>query len=370
MNLILIKNNLKEGLGIVERASSENPNLPVLKNVLLETEGDGVKLSATNLEIGVTCMVPAKILEKGKTTLPASVLSGLINNIQNDRITLETKGDKLEIKTDNYSASIQTINPEEFPIIPKIKNTNQFISLKNGAFKEGLSQVVVSTQQTDLRPELNGVLLDFSIDSVRLASTDSFRLSEKTLPTNQIETNHQGAFKILIPLKTTQELLRILKDDEVVKIIHDQNQVLFETPRFSVISRLIEGNFPDYSAIVPQKFETQVLVEHSELVNALKLAGVFSSRVSEIKVKVPADKKNLEIFSSEQMVGENNYLLPGKIQGSAKEISFNWRYVLDGLKALGGNEVFWGINEDNKPALLKNPKDDSYFYVLMPILKA
>ena len=368
MNLLLIKNNLKEGLNLLERVSGENASLPILKNVLIETDDNKIKLSATNLEIATTCTISGKVLEAGKTTLPLNLLINLINNLQSERISLVEKNNSTQIQTDNYKATIQAVSAEEFPIIPKIKNTNQHLELNGGVLKESLGQVLASAQTSDLRPELASVLWDYSLDNLKLVTTDSFRLSEKTIPGNQIKNTTKGTFRILIPFRTSQELYRILKDEETVRVYHDPNQVLFETQRFQMISRLIEGNFPDYSAIVPEKFETEVTINRVELMNALKLAGVFSARVNEVRIKV-SDKKTVEVFSTEQSVGENNYLLPARVQGANRELSFNWRYLLDGLKSLATEDVFWGVNEESKPALLKSPNDASYFYVLMPILK-
>ncbi len=370
MNLLLIKGNLREALGAVERASGDNAGLPVLKNVLLEAFEDKIQVTATNLEIAVRCSVPGKVLEAGKTTLPINLISNLINNLQSERLSLTTKGQNTDIQTDNYKATIQGLSAEEFPIIPQVKNREEVLEIKGGELKEALSQVLVSAQASELRPELASVLWDYNLDQLKLVSTDSFRLSEKIIPANHLEKAPQEAFQILVPLRTNQELLRITKEDETVRLYRDPNQASFETARWELVTRLIEGKFPDYGAIVPKKFETRITLNRQELMNALKVAGVFSSRVNEVKIKIGADKKTIEVFSNEQSLGENDYVLAAQTQGEPKELSFNWRYLLDGLKALASDEVFWGLNDDNKPAILKSAKDGSYFYVLMPILKA
>ncbi len=370
MNLLVIKSNLKDGLSVVERASSENANLPVLKNTLLEAEENSIKLTATNLELAVRCAVPGKVLEPGRTTLPLSLLLSLVGNLQSERLSLTTKGQNTELKTDNYKATIQGLSPEEFPIIPQIKNKEQVLEIKGAVLKQALGQVLPSAQFSDLRPELSSILWEFNLDSLKLVATDSFRLAEKTISASQLVRAPKEAFRMLVPLRTNQELARILKDEDSVRTYHDPNQVGFETERWEMISRLIDGNFPDYGAIVPKKFDTQITLDRQEFINALKVAGVFSSRVNEVRIRMGADKKSLEVFSNEQSVGENDYVLPAKTQGSEKEMSFNWRYLVDGLKSLTSDEVFWGINDENKPALLKSPQDGSYFYVLMPILKA
>jgi DNA polymerase-3 subunit beta len=369
MKFVVIKNNLKEGLGVVEKASGENLNLPILKNVLIESQDNNIKLTTTNLEIAINYYVSGKTIENGKVTIPISVFLNIINNLQTERLNLEKKNQNLEIKTDNYEAIIQGLPPEEFPIIPKIKNNKEFLEIKTELFKEVLGQTISSAQFSDLRPELNSVLFSFSLDALKIVATDSFRLSERTLPINQFTTNHKQEFKILIPLKTSQELFKILKENESLKIYHDQNQILFTTDRFEFISRLVEGVFPEYEAIIPKKFETEIVLDREEFINAIKATSALGSRTYEVRIKIPESKKNIEVFSIDQVIGENKYFLPAKIQGRPKEISFNWRYLLDGLKALKTKNVFLGANEENKPVLIKSPNETYYFYILMPILK-
>ena len=369
MKLIIIKTNFKDGLLAIERAGGENQNLPILKNVFIEAVQNKIIFTATNLEIAIRAFVSGKTIEDGKLTVPLSVLLNIIHNLQSDRLNLEAKENVLRITTDNYEATLHGIFPDEFPIIPKIQNTEKFIAIKGDILRDALGQVVLSAQFSDLRPELNSVLLAFSPEAIRLAATDSFRLSEKTITKTQFTSNHDEEFKILIPLKTIHELMRILADGDAVKINHDANQILFSTDRFEFISRLVDGNFPDYSAIIPKKFDTEAVVKREEFTNAVKVAAVLSSRVNEVRVKASESKKTIEVFSTTQSVGENTYLLPAKIQGKSLDATFNWRYVMDALKALKTEDVFLGLNDENKPALLRSPNDASYFYILMPILK-
>lgn len=370
MKLIVIKNNLKDILGINERAVSEHQNLPILKNVSVEAKGNTITLTSTNLEIAIQTTLLGKIVEEGKITVPLRTLLGVIANVPSDRLTLEQSKNGLEIKTDNYRAAIQGISAEEFPIIPKIKNTEHYIEIQTTAFKDALSQVIVASQHSDIRPEFNSVLFDFSLDLIKLTATDSFRLAEKSIYEKQFKSTHKEGFKILIPLKTCHELMKILKDEEILKIYHDEHQILFKTNTSDLISRLINGNFPDYQAIIPQKFSAEVILERQEFLNAIKLASIFGDRSNEIKIRISENKKALEVFSADQAIGENSYLIPAKIKGEVKECGFNWRYLSDGLKAFRAEEIFFGINDENKPALIKLNREASYFYIVMPILKA
>lgn len=369
MNIVVIREKLKEGLDIVSRASGDGSQLPILKNVLLETEKGKIKLVATNLEIATTCFVLGKVIEEGKITVPINLLSSLLGAMQSERININTKDNNLEIKSDNYKGKLQGSPAEDFPIIPQIKEKKDFIEIESSILKEAFFQTVVATQFSEIRPELNNILVSFNIDSLVFAATDSFRLAERTIHDKQFKTALRSEFSILLPVKTVNELLRILKETGSVKIYRDENQILFETEEWECISRLSEGRFPDYKQIIPKKFGFEAILEREEFMNAVKLTSVLSSRVNEIMVRSHAADKALEIFSGEESAGENDYLLSAKITGKLKEVSFNWRYVNDGLKVIRSKEIYFGINEDNKPALMRNPNDPSFFYIVMPILK-
>ncbi len=370
MKFIVIKTNLKDGLAVTERGTGENLNLPILKNILFETENNRIRLTATDLEIAISYYVSGKVIENGKFTAPVNVIYDLINNIQSERLNIEKRGNKLEIKTDNYSASIHGLTADDFPITPKIKNKEEYLEIKAEILRDTLNQVLVATQFSDLKPELNSVLFEFSINNLKIAATDSFRLAEKTINSSEFSANFKENFRILIPLKTTQELVRILKDGEMVRVCHDNNQVLFKTEQLEFLSRLIEGSFPDYSAIIPKKFSLEATLNRQEFAGALRLAGIFGSRSSEVVLNVQENNKVLEIMSSDQVIGDNKYLLPARIQGKPKKTIFNWRYLMDALKVLKTEEVFLGITSDNEPALIKSPSDNSYFYILKPITNA
>lgn len=371
MKAVVIKNNLKEGLGVVERASGENLNLPILKHALLEVMDANIRLTATNLEIAISCFVSSKAIDKGRVSVPVGMFVNLINNLESERINLEKSGSQLIVRTDNYEAVVQTLPIDDFPIIPKVKNDREYLEVEVGIFRDGLAQVLAAGQFSELRPELNSVLFDFNLDALKLVTTDSFRLAEKTIAGSQLKTNYGENFKFLVPLKTCQELLRVLKEDQVLRIYHDHNQVLFKTDQIEFISRLVDGNFPDYGAIIPQKYDGEVVLDREKLINALKLSGVFSGRAGEVKMRVLDDKKVMEIYSASQEVGENKYFLPVKATKSFREVVFNWRYLVDGLRALKTEQVFLGVNEEEKkPTLMRSPNEASYFYIVMPILRA
>jgi len=366
VKIVLLKNNLKSGLDIVGRAVGSNLNLPVLGSVLISAASNQIRLSATNLELAITKKVFGKVIEEGSVVIPYNILSSTVNNIASERIHLEkTKQGNLEFKTDNYTATIQGINEKEFPIIPEIEKKNG-IEVDSSTLKNSLTKVVIAGEVSDLRPEIGGVLFVGEATALKLAATDSFRLAEARIMGNQIKSKIKETFTATVPLRTAQELTKILDEEDSVSLHFENNQVLFETENTLLISRLIEGTFPDYSSIVPDETETKVLLKREELINALKLASSFVSKTNDVKISIK-DKKVVEIYSGDNAVGENKYLIPAKIEGPGVEAIFNWKYLLDGIRAGSAKEVLIGINGSDKPALIKDPGDDLYFYVLMPI---
>lgn len=368
MKLIILKENFKKGLASVERIVIENSNLPILKNVLIKTQNNKIKISATNLELGLDKFIGGKILEEGALTIPFNAFYNIISNTDSERINLEVEKNNLIVKTDNYKARIQGIQEHEFPIIPKIKEAANFIEIPSVTLKEALLDIISAAQISEIRPELSGILFDFQMTFIKLVATDSFRLAEKAIYDNQYKNNFNKGFKAIIPLKTVQEVVRIFPDDQPVSIHLDANQILFKNSEQELISRLIDGSYPDYEQIVPKKIETEIILNKDKFLKAIRLVSSLSGKINDVKLSLKDGAKAVEIYSANQFLGENNYLIPAKIKGADfKELTFNWRYLLDGLKAVKTENVFLGINGDSKPALLKMPEETSYFYILMPI---
>ena len=368
MKIIILKERLKEGLNSVIKAISENNNLPILKNILIKIFDNKIKITTTNLELAITKTVSGKIIEKGAITIPFSILNGIINNLDSDKVDLESedKGTKLILKTDNYEATVQGLAEEEFPIIPRIDNSEQYFKIDCNIFNNAILKVLNCAQISEIRPELSGILFDFQISSLKLVATDSFRLAEKTLFDKDFKSNFSKGFKAIIPLKTIQEVSRIFKEGEM-SIYFDSNQVLFKTDELEVISRLIDGNYPDYEQIIPKDFKTECVLERESLVKAIRLVSNLSGKDNDIKLKNEKGKKVMKVSSSAQVVGENHYLVPIKTKGDEFEIVFNWKFLLEGLKKFDSEEVFLGLNGDQHPFMIKSQKDFSYFHILMPI---
>ncbi|MBI2035369.1 MAG: DNA polymerase III subunit beta [Candidatus Liptonbacteria bacterium] len=366
MSVIILRNNLKEALEKANRALGEASHLPVLKNFLIKAENNNLIITSTNLELGITVYVPAKIIEPGYFMIPASVFSSLISNITSERLDIQIKDSNLEIKADNYEAEIPILNSEDFPIIPDIENKNKFIEFNSSFISEAFNQIISTVQFSEIRPEISGILFDFQLNELTLVGTDSFRLAEKKISNSKFKTNFDTNFKFIIPIKTIHEFIRVFKKDEIVKFYFDENQILFKSNTVEIISRLIEGNFPDYKAIIPKNFETEIEINKNDFMNSLKLSGVLNPSIYEIKIIIKSGKKNIEVLSTEKSFGKAKSTLLAKIKGKDAEILFNWRYFFDGLKNFKDEAVFIGLNDGSRPALIKS-EDITYLYILMPI---
>ena len=363
MKIICLQENLKNNLNITQNIIGRNLTLPILNNLLLETEKGRLKISSTNLEIGINTWTSCKAEKEGAITCPAKILAGFINGLPNKKVELEVKNNVLIIKCENYKASLRGLPADDFPIIPKIKEPAS-IEIKNSVFKDGLSQVVGAASLSESRPEIAGILLKPEKNNLKLVATDSFRLAEKII----FDADKKAEFvqPLIIPQRTVQELIRILAEKEGdLKICLGSNQVLFDVDETQLISRLIDGQYPDYQQIIPTSFAIQAIVDKEELLNAIRIAGLFSSKINDVKFSLQSGK--LEILSQDRDLGENKTDLPAETKGKNIQVVFNYRYLLEGLGNITTKQVFLGLNSESSPAIIKPVGDDTYLYLIMPI---
>jgi DNA polymerase-3 subunit beta len=371
MKILTLKESLKNGLAIVERVAGKNLTLPILNNVLIETSKNFLILSTTNLETAIRHRFLVKTEKEGKTTVPVKFLLNLISLLPGEKITLEEKNKSLFISCEDYKSSIKSLNPEDFPIIPKIEQAN-FIEINNLPFCRGISQLVDFCSNTQVRPELTGVFFNFQKNKLHIAATDGFRLAEKIL---FLEKSIFQEYSFILPQRTSRELVNIFGEKEgKIKIYFSPNQIVFEYPsekepnfQTQIISRLIDGEYPKYQEIIPQKYETKATLFHSAFLNQIKTASLFSSKSNEIKIKPNLKKSGLEVFSENQEVGENQSFLKCELEGKETGASFNYRFLLEGINSIKSQKVVFEINGDEGPAVLRPVGDQSYLYVVMPI---
>jgi len=259
------------------------------------------------------------------------------------------------------------MNYEDFPIIPKIEVKNEYIEIKGDILKESILSVMSAAQISELRPEISGIMIDIEGDIMKFVATDSFRLAEKTIYNTDFTNNFESGFKIIIPLKPAQEIVRIINDKETIKIYSNGNQLMIQNNDITLVTRLIDGKFPDYTSIIPKNTTTVLEISRTELISALKLVSSFSSKNNEVIFKIIPEQKLIEVYSADNLLGENKYLIPAKITGEALNISFNWRFIIDGLKNINTETINIGLQGDIKPSIIRWPQDNSYLYIVMPI---
>ena len=376
MKIICTQENLNKALNIVGKVVNKNTTLPILNNVLLKTDKKGLKLSATNLEIAVNYWIGGKTEEDGEITVPTKLFTSFISNLPNGNVEIKTREDMVNIKCNGYKINIKGVDAREYPLSPKI-DAEPFLKIKSEIFKKALSQVIPAISVSESRMEITGVLMDFSEikkNKVVLVSTDSYRLAEKTLKVSP-ENISQEALEVLgdlrsviIPRSTVQELVRDLGDgDEMLNIIISENQIVFDFGSANILSRLIEGRYPDYQQIVPEKFLASAIINVKDISNAVRIAGFFSaSSNNSVKFHLGTDNK-AEISSEASEIGNNNAKIEAKISGKELEVVYNYKYLMDGLGSITGDEVVLDANDENSPSVIRSSREEGFIYIIMPI---
>ena len=378
MKIITKKDILKKGLDIVERITGQNFSLPILNNILLETHKNHLTLSGTDLEIGINYSLLGKIEKEGKITIPSKILSNLINFLPDEEIKLETKENTLFVSCKDFTSQVKGLPAEDFPIIPQVKNKENFIEVDNIPFLNGLLKVYNFCSLGRIHPELSGVYFNFQKDKLELVSTDSFRLAKVDI---YHQTKLEKTYSFILPQKSVKEIVNILSENENLKskIYLDVNQIFIEfsskevsSPVIYLTSRLIEGEYPNYQEIFPEEYKTSITLNKNEFLNQIKANALFSGRVNKIKIKTDIKKSILLISSQDSETGEIKSSLHCEINGEEIETFFNFKFLIDGLSNIKEENVIFklnGVESDGRegPSLLKALQDQSYSYILMPL---
>jgi len=368
MKIQCIAENLATGLNLAGRVTGGKQTLPVLGNVLVKTEKGRIKLASTNLEIGISCWIGGKVEKEGEITVPARLFTDYLNSLKPDeKITLETEGDTLKFKNQNFKASLKGIPSSEFPLIPEVKGKVR-VNIPTTTLKEGLRQVVFATAQDEVRPVLGGVFCNITKGELVLAATDSYRLAEKKI---KLGKPASGEMAVIVPQRSIQELVRILEEEqEEIEIRVEENQILFKGTAFQLVSRLIEGSFPQYTQIIPEETEVKAKINTADFLSTVKTAGLFAregQNAVRISINPQAKGQELEILASGAQAGEVTSNLAAKVEGKQTEISFNVKYLADALSAIRDQEISLELSGKLNPGVLRPNGSSDYIYVIMPI---
>ena len=363
MKIECTQNNLQKGLAFVSRSVGTRTTMPVLANVLLKTEGGRLRLSATDLEIGVSVFVGSKVDKEGAVTLPARLLSEFVANNNDEKIVINVDGEQASVSSAHYSAKIKGINASEFPNIPEISPD---FEVEVGAldFRDAINQTVFAASIDDTRPILSGVLIKAEENNLKMVATDSFRLAEKTI---SLEKKVTRKTQVVVPARTMVELVRLLDgSEEKVRLRVGENQVAFIIGDIYLVSRVIEGAFPDYEQIIPAEVPVHSKVKRRELVDAMKVSTLFA-RDNANNVKIKVSSMQIEILATSPQLGENTSRVDAKTTGDELEIAFNAKYILDTLMVMKGEEVDMGFVGKINPCVFKSPHDKTFLCIIMPL---
>ncbi len=354
------KETLLNGIQIVQNIVNPKPTLPILSNILLESQSGGMRLTATDLDIGISCVIPMDIQEPGAITLPSKRLGDIIKELPGEDVSVAVKKNNLVvIETEPCQFKIMGLPREEFPQLPEFKD-KQAIKIEQALLQEILKLTTFAVSFDETRYVLNGILFQVNKNSLTLVATDGKRLAvvEKKLPQN---TDKQ--ISIIVPIKAIQELNRNLKGEGDVSLILGNNQILFELGNTVVISRLIEGEFPDYRQVMPPVSENKLRIGREEFLLAIKRAALLSTPDYQA-VKFELFKNKLVVSKSTPDIGESREELPVKYQGKEMAIGFNPAYLIDVLKNLQDEEVEFELTDSEKPGVVRM---NGYTYIVLPM---
>jgi|SRR3972149_413310 len=367
MKLSCLKQNLWKSLTIVSKALNSKTTLPILSNILIKTDQGRLKLVGTDLEIGITSWLGAKIDQEGEIAIPSKLFLEYINSLKDEKIDLQSTETHLKVKTKNNISNIKFINSSEFPSIPKINEESEIITIKGNQLKNGLENVFFAATHDETRPALNGVLLKILDKKINFVATDSYRLAQKEIKNNKIKNESE----VIIPNKTTSEIIRILQyfPDIDIKIGMTQNQIFLKIEdEVEIVSRLIEGGFPAYEQIIPSNFQSTIIINRNELLDAIKLTNLFAKENSNnLKLEINPQDKTVIVSATSTYLGDASSTIEANIEGDGLDIAFNARYLTDVLMALNNDNIQLNFSGKLSPAVVTIPGSDEYHYVIMPL---
>ena len=373
MKISCLQENLAKGLGIVGRAVSPRSTLPVLGNILLSTDNGRLKLSATNLEVGINCWIGAKVEQEGATTIPARTFIDLVNSLPPERVDMElvTRTQTLNLHAGRSEANIKGIDAQEFPIVP-VPEGEGGISIEAEALRTAIGQVAFAAATDESRPILTGVLAKFEDAQLTLAAADGFRLSVRTV---ELPRAVPDPFSVIIPARALTELGRVSGEQEdpiSITVTPTRNQVIFQLTDIVLVSQLIDGNFPDYRQIIPKDRTGHTVVDTAVFLKACKTALIFArdaAHIARLHVKPGSELApgSMIVSATSAETGDDVSELDASIEGEEIEVAFNVRYLIDVLSVLGTPQVGLDTTTSSSPGVLRPIGEEGFTHVIMPM---
>lgn len=365
MKIECVKEKLQNAVMLVEKVTGKNLTLPILSCILLDARNGGLTLRSTNLDLGIEIHIAIKVIEEGSVVVPGNVLLGLLSNIQEEKVTCEVVEGVMVCSTKSSTTSVKTFPADEFPLIPRV-DSKKTLTIDPEVFIQGLRSVWYSSAVTSVKPELSSIYIYSQEESIVFVATDSFRLAEKKISVKK----GKDFGSVLIPYKNVPEIIRSLELMKHDVVIHfDSNQIAFEHEGMYLVSRVVDGSFPDYKQIIPKDFKTEVIVLKQDLLQALKLSNVFSDTFNQIVVKIIPGEKLFELATKNSTVGENKNSLEAVLKGEDLTISFNYKYIVDCFQSIHSDSLFLSFQGLSRPVLIRGVSDKTFEYIVMPMNK-
>jgi DNA polymerase-3 subunit beta len=372
MKLTVSQAQLAHGLGIVSRAVAPRSTLPVLNNILIATDEGRLRLSATNLELGITCWIGAQIEEEGSVTIPARIFGDLVSTLPGDKVNLSltTRTQTLNIHCGTSNFDIKGIDANEFPLMPA-PDLASGVELNVSDFKEMIQQVSFAASTDEARPVLQGVLLEINENQLSLAATDGFRISMRSA---EISSSVSHPVKVIIPARSLSELARIaVNGNETVTMVvpADRGQAIFHLKDAELVTQLIEGTFPDYRAIVPPSFKTRMVISTAEFLKACRQAEIIA-REGNYVIRLNMQPQEggpgaVEFSTQSEEMGSGEVMVDANIEGPELLIAFNVKFLSEVLEVVGTPNTLLETNQNNTPGMISPVGDESFKHVVMPM---
>jgi DNA polymerase-3 subunit beta len=374
MKVTVLQENLARGLGTVSKAVSPRSTLPVLANILIATDEGRLRLSATNLEMGITCWITARIDEEGSTTVPARTFADLVGTLPGDQVLLklDPSTQTLNVRGGTSTNDIKCIDSQEFPPMP-VPDFEGAVQINVGDFREMIHQVAFAASSDEARPVLMGVLVQVDKDKLTMAAADGFRLSVRKAVLSTPAPNPVSA---IVPAQALKELARVAGEGEepiYMVLPKGRGQVVFRVKDVEVVSQLIDGTFPDYQQIIPRSYKSRTLVSTSSLLKACKQAEIFAregSNVARFNIKSAQGElqpSEVEISATSEETGKNETIVEATVDGGGLLIAFNVKFLREALEVIRTPNVALETSAPNAPGVVKPVGDDQFLHVIMPM---
>jgi DNA polymerase-3 subunit beta len=364
MKIECVREKLQGAISLSERMTGKNLNMQILSGLHLSTGDNVLKIRSTNLDIGIEIEIPVKVIKKGEAVIPSSVLNSYISGIYADKtITLDEDNGNLKIEGNKNNAVIKTYPKEDYPAIPRITEGSSFkINAKELVL--GFKSVWFAASVSSIKPELSSVYVYKDQNEIVFVSTDSFRLAEKRFKAKDIE----GDLNLLIPFKNVPEIIKVFDNgNEDISVTFDKNQITFEKEGVYLVSRLINGSFPDYKQIIPKSSTSEVVVLKQDLVNALKVSTIFTDKFNQANITLSSKNKTVTIVTKNSDVGENKSTISASIEGEDYTSNFNQKYLSDVFQSIYADSVYLSFNGPQRPVIIRGNGDVSFLYLVMPM---